>query len=111
MKPLDSMVIACIATVATSTLTTVGIEAGRPFGIRPYGIKAMTALSIEKSYRLIGRELSIEYAALEFLGDSVPQSFARIVRERRHQGGQGCCRQASPATNRGSRIALNAPCD
>ncbi|HRK25077.1 MAG TPA: FAD-dependent oxidoreductase, partial [Beijerinckiaceae bacterium] len=41
------------------------IEAGRGAGIRPYGIKAMIALSIEKSYRLIGRELSIEYAALE----------------------------------------------
>ncbi len=41
------------------------MQAGRPFGIKPYGIKAMTALSIEKSYRLIGRELSIEYAALE----------------------------------------------
>src|SRR5215467_354823 len=41
------------------------MEGGRPFGIRPYGIKAMTALSVEKSYRLIGRELSIEYAALE----------------------------------------------
>jgi dimethylglycine dehydrogenase len=38
---------------------------GRAFGIKPYGIKAMIALSIEKSYRLIGRELSIEYAALE----------------------------------------------
>lgn len=41
------------------------MEAGKPAGIRPYGIKAMIALSIEKSYRLIGRELSIEYAALE----------------------------------------------
>jgi dimethylglycine dehydrogenase len=41
------------------------MEAGRPFGIRTYGIKAMAALSIEKSYRSIGRELSIEYCALE----------------------------------------------
>jgi len=41
------------------------MEAGKAAGIRPYGIKAMIALSIEKSYRLIGRELSIEYAALE----------------------------------------------
>ena len=41
------------------------MQAGKPHGIRPYGIKAMIALSIEKSYRLIGRELSIEYAALE----------------------------------------------
>jgi dimethylglycine dehydrogenase len=37
------------------------MEAGREFGIRPYGIKAMSSLSIEKSYRLVPRELSIEY--------------------------------------------------
>lgn len=41
------------------------MEAGREFGIRPYGIKAMSALSIEKSYRLVPRELSIEYSAYE----------------------------------------------
>ena len=41
------------------------MQAGKAAGIRPYGIKAMISLSIEKSYRLIGRELSIEYAALE----------------------------------------------
>ncbi|HUQ38004.1 MAG TPA: FAD-dependent oxidoreductase [Aestuariivirga sp.] len=41
------------------------MEAGREFGIRPYGIKAMSALSIEKSYRLVPRELSIEYSAFE----------------------------------------------
>ena len=39
--------------------------AGKEFGIRPYGIKAMGALSIEKSYRLVPRELSIEYSAYE----------------------------------------------
>ena len=42
-------------------LLDIVMEAGRPFGLRPFGIKAMTALSVEKSYRLIGRELSIEY--------------------------------------------------
>ena len=41
------------------------LEAGRPLGIRPFGIKAMTSLALEKSYRLIPRELSIEYAAFE----------------------------------------------
>ncbi len=41
------------------------MDAGREFGIRPYGIKAMSALSIEKSYRLVPRELSIEYSAYE----------------------------------------------
>ena len=41
------------------------MQAGKEFGIRPYGIKAMSSLSIEKSYRLIPRELSIEYSAYE----------------------------------------------
>ncbi len=41
------------------------MEAGADFGIRPYGIRAMTAMAIEKSYRLIPRELSIEYTAWE----------------------------------------------
>jgi dimethylglycine dehydrogenase len=41
------------------------MEAGKEFGIRPYGIKAMGSLSIEKSYRLVPRELSIEYNAYE----------------------------------------------
>lgn len=41
------------------------MEAGKEFGIRPYGIRAMASLSIEKSYRLVPRELSIEYSAYE----------------------------------------------
>ena len=41
------------------------MEAGAEFGIKPFGIRAMSAMAVEKSYRLIGRELSIEYAALE----------------------------------------------
>jgi dimethylglycine dehydrogenase len=47
------------------TLFDLLMGAGGEFGIRPYGIKAMSALSIEKSYRLIPRELSIEYTAYE----------------------------------------------
>ena len=42
------------------------MEAGREYGIKPFGIRAMIAMSIEKSYRLVGRELSIEYSAYEF---------------------------------------------
>ena len=41
------------------------MDAGKEFGIRPYGIKAMSSLSVEKSYRLVPRELSIEYNAYE----------------------------------------------
>jgi dimethylglycine dehydrogenase len=41
------------------------MAAGRDLGLRPFGIRAMDSLRIEKSYRLIGTELSIEYAAYE----------------------------------------------
>ncbi len=41
------------------------MEAGAEFDIKPFGIRAMTAMAIEKSYRLIPRELSIEYSAWE----------------------------------------------
>jgi len=41
------------------------MEAGKPHGLMPFGIRAMNSLRVEKSYRLIGTELSIEYAALE----------------------------------------------
>jgi dimethylglycine dehydrogenase len=40
-------------------------DAGERLDIRPFGIKAMDSLRLEKSYRLIPRELSIEYAAFE----------------------------------------------
>jgi dimethylglycine dehydrogenase len=40
-------------------------EAGAEFGIKPFGIKAMDSLRLEKSYRLIPREMSIEYSILE----------------------------------------------
>ncbi len=41
------------------------MEAGSEFDIKPFGIRAMTAMALEKSYKLIPRELSIEYSALE----------------------------------------------
>ena len=41
------------------------MEAGAEFGIKPFGIRAMDAMRLEKSYRLIPRELSIEYSAYE----------------------------------------------
>ena len=40
-------------------------EHGSKLSLKPFGIRAMDSLRIEKSYRLPGRELSIEYAALE----------------------------------------------
>jgi dimethylglycine dehydrogenase len=41
------------------------MSAGAEFGIKPFGIRAMLSMAIEKSYRLVGRELSIEYSPLE----------------------------------------------
>jgi dimethylglycine dehydrogenase len=48
-----------------NTIFAALMEAGAPFGVKPFGIRAMDSLRLEKSYKLIGRELSIEYAALE----------------------------------------------
>ena len=40
-------------------------EAGRDLGLGPLGMRAMDTMRLEKSYRMVGTELSIEYAALE----------------------------------------------
>ena len=71
-----------------------------PFGIKPFGIRAMDSLRLEKSYKLVGRELSIEYAALEIRPRSVRRFQERLVpRPRRADrlGRQGRCEQASRA--------------
>ncbi len=41
------------------------MKAGAEFDIKPFGIRAMDSLRLEKSYRLIPREMSIEYSAFE----------------------------------------------
>ncbi|MFM5883944.1 MAG: glycine cleavage T C-terminal barrel domain-containing protein, partial [Novosphingobium sp.] len=41
------------------------MAAGAEFDIKPFGIRAMTAMALEKSYKLIPRELSVEYSAHE----------------------------------------------
>ena len=38
---------------------------GEEFGLKPFGIKAMDSMRLEKGYKLIPRELSIEYSAYE----------------------------------------------
>ncbi|MEP3280232.1 MAG: FAD-dependent oxidoreductase [Stappiaceae bacterium] len=53
------------------------MEAGAEFDIKPFGIRAMDALRLEKSYRLIPRELSIEYSAFE----SGLDRFVRLQKE------------------------------
>ncbi len=41
------------------------MDAGGDLELKPFGIRAMNNLRLEKSYRLVGTELSIEYAAFE----------------------------------------------
>jgi len=41
------------------------MAAGEDLGLKPFGIRAMDCLRLEKSYRLVGTELSIEYAPFE----------------------------------------------
>ena len=39
--------------------------AGEDLGLKPFGIRAMDSMRLEKSYRMVGTELSIEYTAYE----------------------------------------------
>ena len=48
-----------------NTIFDALMDAGGDLGLEPFGIRAMDSLRVEKSYRMIGTELSIEYAALE----------------------------------------------
>ena len=40
-------------------------EAGADLQLKPFGIRAMESMRLEKSYRMVGAELSIEYSAYE----------------------------------------------
>jgi len=53
------------------------MDAGAVYDIKPFGIRAMDSMRLEKSYRMVGTELSIEYAALE----SGLQRFVRLNKE------------------------------
>ncbi len=41
------------------------MTAGSDLGLKPFGIRAMDSLRYEKSYRMVGTEISIEYSAYE----------------------------------------------
>lgn len=53
------------------------MKAGEEFNIKPFGIRAMDSMRLEKSYRLIPREMSIEYSAME----SALDRFVRLDKE------------------------------
>ena len=68
------------------------MEAGREFDIKPFGIRAMDSMRLEKSYKLIPRELSIEYAAYEsgldrFVAPNKGDFIGRDVLVRRREEG------------------------
>jgi dimethylglycine dehydrogenase len=48
-------------------------DAGRDLGLKPFGIRAMDSMRLEKSYRMVGTELSIEYSAYESAMDRFVQ--------------------------------------
>ena len=48
-----------------NTIFDLVMAVGAEFGIKPFGVRAMMSMALEKSYRNVGRELSIEYAAYE----------------------------------------------
>ena len=52
-----------------NTLFDALFEAGGDLGLKPFGIRAMDSMRLEKSYRVIGTELSIEYSAFESVLD------------------------------------------
>ena len=53
---------------------------GDAYGLKPFGIRAMMSMATEKSYRLIGTEMSVEYSAFESALDRfIPKKKARYV--------------------------------
>jgi dimethylglycine dehydrogenase len=48
-----------------TTIFDALFAAGADLDLKPFGIRAMDSMRLEKSYKLIPRELSVEYAALE----------------------------------------------
>ena len=79
-----------------NTIFDLLMDAGQQFDLRPFGIKAMDSMRLEKSYRVIGRELSIEYSAHEC-------GLHRFVRMDKPDflGRAGlAARQGAPAANR-----------
>jgi len=59
------------------------MEAGAELGIRPFGIRAMLSMSVEKSYRLIPREMSIEYNAYESALDRLHRKPVKVLHRAR----------------------------
>ncbi|NNE23054.1 MAG: GcvT family protein, partial [Rhizobiales bacterium] len=75
-----------------NTIFDLVMAAGEEHGLKPFGIRAMGLMAVEKSYRLVGRELSIEYSAYEsgldrFVHPNKGQFIGRDALVERHGAG------------------------
>ena len=84
------------------------MAAGQAFGIKPFGIRAMDSMRLEKSYKLVARELSIEYAAFE-------SGLDRFIDLKKNSGFLGrdalLARQAKGFANRFVTLAVDGVTD
>jgi dimethylglycine dehydrogenase len=83
------------------------MQAGRKCDLRPFGMKAMDSLRLEKSYRVIGRELSIEYSAYE----SALDRFIRLDKPEFIGRAALLELQANPAANRFVTLEIHGTAD
>ena len=58
---------------------------GDKHGLKPFGIRAMNSMRLEKSYRLVGTEMSIEYSAYE----SALHRFVNLKKKKGFMGKEG----------------------
>jgi dimethylglycine dehydrogenase len=79
-----------------NTIYDALMQAGALHGLRLFGMKAMDSMRLEKSYRAVGREMSIEYSAFE----SGLQRFVRMDKEDFLGRAGLAARQEATASNR-----------
>jgi dimethylglycine dehydrogenase len=89
-----------------TTIFDLLMQSGEQHGLRPFGTKAMDSLRLEKSYRAVGRELSVEYSALE-------SGLARFIRmDKPHfTGRQGLAERASDPVSQFVTLELEGVTD
>ncbi|MDC0073808.1 FAD-dependent oxidoreductase [Alphaproteobacteria bacterium] len=79
------------------------MQAGKEFSIKPFGIRAMDSMRIEKSYKLIPRELSIEYSAFE-------SDLKRFIDMKKHNFyGKSALKDSIAKGNKFSFVTLEIP--
>lgn len=89
-----------------NTIYDLLMQSGRAAGLGHFGIRALDSLRLEKSYRAMGREMSIEYSAWESQLD-------RFVRMDKNFIGRDAlaARREVPASNRFVTLAIHGVTD